>query len=105
MEEEEEEASSFFFPRFILAAPLPIFSTASNVLSSESVAGAGTSATNADSVVSLSDMKTTEEEEGWMTFVLQDGATKAFTLAADAAIATMVVVAFIVMIYWCCCCL
>jgi hypothetical protein len=55
------------------------------------------SATNADSVVSLSDMKTTEEEEGWLiTFVLQDGATKAFTLATDAAIATMVDVAFIV---------
>jgi len=45
-------------------------------------------------------MKTTEEEEGcWLTttlFVLQEGATKAFTLAADAAIATKVDVAFIV---------
>ncbi len=89
-----EVSPPFFLPRFILAAPLPIFSTASNVLSS-SVVGAGMSATNADSVVSLSAMSM-EEGCGVETCVLQEGVTKAFTLAAEAAMATIVVAAFIV---------
>ena len=100
----KEEVSSpppFFLPRFILAAPFPIFSTASNVLSSFSANGS--SATNADSV-SVSDRNRTEEDDGcWLIiplFVLQDGsATKAFTLATaddDAAITTMADAAFIV---------
>ena len=92
----DEASPPFFLPRFILAAPLPIFSTASNVLSS-SVVGAGTSATNADSVVSLSDMNMAEEGCGdeLITFVLWEGLAKPFTLAAEAAMATIVDVAFI----------
>lgn len=75
------------------SGPISLYTNSSSTLSplphsSSSLAAVGWA--SATVVVTLS--KTTEEEEGRsLTCVLQDGATKAFMLATDAAIATMMV--------------